>query len=178
LLRRLPPRDIEGPPLTDPKLWRLRVDGLVGRPKTYSVDDIRAFEPAEATMPFICVEGWDTWAKWKGVILKKIIEDVRPLPEACWLTLYAYSEYTDSLFIRDAMDGRTMLAYGYEGGDLPAENGGPLRLVVPFKLAYKSVKWLRRIRFTNEEELGYWEIRGYPPEAEIPGETKMKYGLE
>jgi DMSO/TMAO reductase YedYZ molybdopterin-dependent catalytic subunit len=178
LLRRLPPRDIEGPPLTDPKLWRLRVDGLVGRPKTYSMDDIRAFEPAEATMPFICVEGWDTWAKWKGVILKKIIEDVRPLPEACWLTLYAYSEYTDSLFIRDAMDGRTMLAYGYEGGDLPAENGGPLRLVVPFKLAYKSVKWLRRIRFTNEEELGYWEIRGYPPEAEIPGETKMKYGLE
>ena len=124
MLRRLPPLDIEGPPLTDPKLWQLKVDGLVERPKTYSMDDIRAFEPAEATVPFVCVEGWDLWAKWKGVTLKRIIEDVRPLPDACWLTFYAYSEYTDSLFIRDAMDERTMLAYGYEEGDLPAGERG------------------------------------------------------
>jgi len=178
MLRRLPPLDIEGPPLTDLKLWQLKVDGLVERPKTYSMGDIKAFEPTEATVPFVCVEGWDLWVKWKGVILKRIIEDVRPLPEACWLTFYAYSEYTDSLFIKDAMDERTMLAYGYEDGDLPAENGGPLRLVVPFKLAYKSVKWLRRISFMREEELGYWEIRGYPPEAGIPDQTKIKYGLE
>ncbi|HTX43908.1 MAG TPA: molybdopterin-dependent oxidoreductase [Methanocella sp.] len=178
MLRKLPALDIEGPPLADPEKWRLEVDGMVERPKTYSIREIRSFEPSEATMPFVCVEGWDMWVKWKGVALKKIVEDVRPLPGACWLTFYAYSEYTDSLFIADAMDARTMLAYGYEDGDLLPENGGPLRLVVPFKLAYKSVKWLRRISFVREEELGYWETRGYPPEAGIPDQTRMKYGLE
>ncbi len=178
MLRKLPALDIEGPPLADPEKWQLQVDGMVERPRTYSIQEIRSLEPSEATLPFVCVEGWDMWVKWKGVPLRRIIEAVRPMPGACWLTFYAYSEYTDSLFIDDAMDGRTMLAYGYEGGDLPAENGGPLRLVVPFKLAYKSVKWLRRISFGNREEPGYWEIRGYPPEAGIPDETKMKYGLE
>jgi DMSO/TMAO reductase YedYZ molybdopterin-dependent catalytic subunit len=177
MLRRLPPVDIEGPPLTDPRLWQLKVDGMVERPRTYSMDDIKALEPVEDTMPFVCVEGWDLWVKWKGVRLRHIIEEVGPLQHACWLTFYSYSEYSDSLFIRDAMDERTILAYGYDGGDLPAANGGPLRLVVPFKLAYKSVKWLQRISFVDEEELGYWELRGYPPEAGISDETKMKYDI-
>jgi DMSO/TMAO reductase YedYZ molybdopterin-dependent catalytic subunit len=175
--KKLPALDIEGPPIADPAHWQLRVGGLVERPRSYSMGDIKAFEPAEATVPFVCVEGWDMWVKWKGVPLWRIIGDVKPLPDACWLTFYAYSEYTDSLYIEDAMDGRTMLAYGYEDEDLPTENGGPLRLVVPFKLAYKSVKWLQRIDFVDSEERGYWEMRGYPPEAGIPEETKMKYGL-
>jgi DMSO/TMAO reductase YedYZ molybdopterin-dependent catalytic subunit len=177
MLKKLPALDIEGPPLADPMQWSLKVDGMVENPLTYSINDIRRMEPVEATLPFICVEGWDMWVKWKGVPLKRIIEDVKPLPGACWLTFYAYSEYTDSLFIQDAMDERTMLVYGYEDGDLPVENGGPLRLVVPFKLSYKSVKWVQRISFVDSEELGYWEVRGYPPEAGIPEETKMKYGL-
>ncbi len=177
MLRKLPALDVEGPPLADPLHWQLRVDGMVERPRTYSIQELRELEPAEATMPFVCVEGWDMWVKWKGVRLRRIIDDVKPLPGACWLTFYAYSEYTDSLFIDDARDERTMLAYGYEDGGLPPENGGPLRLVVPFKLAYKSVKWLQRISFMDSEELGYWETRGYPPEAGIPEETKMKYGL-
>jgi len=70
-----------------------------------------------------------------------------------------------------------LLAYGYEDGDLPAENGGPLRLVCHSKLAYKSVKWLQRISFVGSEEPGYWEARGYPPEAGIPEETRMKYDI-
>jgi methionine sulfoxide reductase catalytic subunit len=177
MLRRLPPLDIEGPPLTDPKLWQLKVNGMVERPKTYSMDEIKAFKPVEPTDPFVCVEGWDMWVKWKGVPLKSIIDDVKPLPGACWLTFYSHSEYTDSLFLKDAADERTILAYEYEGEDLPQENGGPLRLVVPFKLAYKSVKWLTGIRFAAEEELGYWETRGYPPEAGISDNTKEKYDI-
>ncbi len=175
--KKLPALDVEGPPLADPEQWQLKVDGRVERPRTYSIQEIRALEPVEPTAPFVCVEGWDMWVKWTGVRLKRIVEDVKPLPGACWLTFYAYSEYTDSLFIKDAMDDRTILAFGYEDGPLPAENGGPLRLVVPFKLAYKSVKWLQRIRFVDSEEPGYWETRGYPAEAGIPDETKMKYDI-
>lgn|GEM_PF-4696466 len=104
------------------------MDGLVARPRTYSIDDIRAMEPVEPTEPFVCVEGWDMWVKWKGVLLKKIIEDVGPLPGACWLTFYSYSEYTDSLFMKDAMDERTILAYGLEGG-YPPEAGIPVQIL-------------------------------------------------
>lgn len=177
MLRSLPVLDIEGPPLTDPGLWSLKVDGLVDNPKVYSMDEIRSFEAVESTVPFVCVEGWDLWVKWKGVTLRKIIEDVKPLPDAKWLTFYAYSEYTDSLSMENSMDERTMLAYGLNDEDLPAEHGGPLRLVVPFMLAYKSVKWLTRISFVREEEPGYWEVRGYPPDAGIPDQIRMKYGI-
>ena len=177
MLKKLPVLDVEGPPLTDPQQWRLKVDGLVERPATFSIQEIRAMEPAEATLPIICVEGWDMWVKWKGVGLGAIADRVRPRPEAGWLTIYSYSEYTDSLSIGDARDPRTMLVYGLEDGDLPLENGGPLRLVVPFKLAYKSVKWVTRIQFVEAEELGYWEVRGYPPEAGIPDQKREEYGL-
>ncbi len=102
--KKLPALDIEGPPLTDTKHWQLKVDGLVEHPKTFSIDEIKAFKPVEPTEPFVCVEGWDMWVKWKGVELKKIIDHVKPLPGACWVTFYSYSEYTDSLFMKDAMD--------------------------------------------------------------------------
>jgi DMSO/TMAO reductase YedYZ molybdopterin-dependent catalytic subunit len=177
VLRKLPVLDIEGPPLADPRQWQLKVDGLVERPRAYSIEDIRSFEATEATMPFVCVEGWDLWAKWKGTLLRNIIDDVKPLPEAKFCTFYSYSEYTDSLSLELARDERTILAYGYEGDELPAENGGPLRLVVPFLFAYKSVKWLTRISLVKEEELGYWEMRGYPAAALIPEEIKMKYDI-
>ena len=177
MLKKLPVLDVEGPPLADLARWQLKVDGLVERPTTFDIGEIRAMEATEATLPMICVEGWDMWVPWKGVGIGEIVRRVRPRPEAQWLTFYSYSEYTDSLSLADALDERTLLVYGLEGGDLPVENGGPLRLVVPFKLAYKSVKWVVRIAFVAAEELGYWEARGYPPEAGIPDEKRMEYDL-
>ena len=177
MLKKLPVLDIEGPPLANPQQWTLKIDGMVERPTTYSIREIKDMDSTEATVPIICVEGWDMWVRWKGVQLRDIIMQAGPLPEAKWLTFYSYSEYTDSLSLEDARDERTMLAYGMEGDDLPAENGGPLRLIVPFKLAYKSVKWVTRISFVDSEELGYWEVRGYPPEAGVPDQKRIEYGI-
>jgi DMSO/TMAO reductase YedYZ molybdopterin-dependent catalytic subunit len=177
MLKKLPVLDIEGPPLADPRQWQLKIDGLVENPATFGIREIREMEPTEATLPIICVEGWDMWVPWKGVRLRDIISRAGAKPAAQWLTFYSYSEYTDSLSMEDAMDERTMLVYGLDGGDLPAENGGPLRLVVPFKLAYKSVKWVTRISFVDSEEPGYWEVRGYPPDAGLPDDKREEYGL-
>ncbi len=177
MLKKLPVLDIEGPPLADPEQWTLKVDGLVERPAVFSIREIREMNPVDTTLPIICVEGWDMWVRWNGVRLGDIIRRVGPGPGAKWLTFYSYSEYTDSLSMEDAMDDRTLLAFGLDGADLPAENGGPLRLVVPFKLAYKSVKWVTRISFVASEELGYWEVRGYPPEAGITDDKREEYGL-
>ena len=168
---------MEGPPLANPGLWAVKVAGLVERPLVFGIADIKAMEASDQTLPFICVEGWDLWVRWKGVRLSEIIKRVRPMEEAKFMTFYSYSEYTDSLPMKDAMDDRTMLAYGLDGESLPLEHGGPVRLVVPYLLAYKSVKWVTRITFTEFEEIGYWEERGYPPEAGIPDEKKMQYNL-
>ncbi len=177
MLKKLPVLDIEGPPLADPGQWAIKVDGLVENPATFSVQEIKEMGGTDATLPIICVEGWDMWVRWNGVRLSELIRQVRPKQDAKWLTFYSYSEYTDSLSMEDAMDERTMLVYGLDGGDLPADNGGPLRLVVPFKLAYKSVKWVTRISFVDSEELGYWEVRGYPADAGIPDDKREAYGL-
>ncbi len=177
MLKRLPVLDIEGPPLADPEQWTLKVDGLVKKPVEFSVQEIREMGKTDATLPIICVEGWDMWVRWQGILLSDLIRRVSPKEGAKWLTFYSYSEYTDSLSMDDAMDDRTMLVYGMDGEDLPAENGGPLRLVVPFKLAYKSVKWVTRISFVDSEELGYWEVRGYPADAGIPDDKREEYGV-
>ena len=177
MTKRLPALDIEGPPMRNPAEWRLRVTGLVKHKKEYSIDGIVSLESVSTTAPFVCVEGWDAWATWKGVRMRSVIEDVEPLPEAKFCTFYSYSEYTDSLPLDQARDERTILAYDYEGDPLPAEHGGPLRLLVPFLLAYKSVKWLTRIDFVDHEQPGYWEMRGYPGEARISEELRMKYDI-
>ena len=177
MLKKLPVLDVEGPPIADMARWQLKVDGLVERPATFDIGEIRAMKSTDATLPIICVEGWDMWVHWKGVRLGEIVRRVAPRPDAKWLTFYSYGEYTDSLSLEDALDERTMLVYGLDDGDLPLENGGPLRLVVPFKLAYKSVKWVTRIELAAAEELGYWEVRGYPPEAGIPDDKREEYGV-
>jgi DMSO/TMAO reductase YedYZ molybdopterin-dependent catalytic subunit len=73
MLKKLPVLDIEGLPLEDPRQWQLKVGGLVERPATYVIGEIRAIEPAKATMPIICVEGWDMWVPWKSVKLEEIV---------------------------------------------------------------------------------------------------------
>lgn len=177
MAKKLPVLDIEGPPLANREEWHVKVDGLVEQPHTFDLAELCSLEAVELTQPFICVEGWDTWVKWKGVKVSDLIRRCKPRPEAGYVTFYSYSEYTDSLSLQEALDSRTLLAYGLEGEALPLEHGGPVRLVVPFMLAYKSVKWVTRISFTEKQELGYWEVRGYPAEAGVPDEKRMQYDL-
>jgi DMSO/TMAO reductase YedYZ molybdopterin-dependent catalytic subunit len=78
----------------------------------------------------------------------------------------AEGDYTTSLFLKEMLDDDILLAYRFNGAPLEPEHGGPLRLVVPKKYAYKSVKWVRKITFMTEHELGYWEVRGYSDSAD------------
>jgi DMSO/TMAO reductase YedYZ molybdopterin-dependent catalytic subunit len=94
-------------------------------------------------------------------------------PKAKFVSFYATGgRYHDSLSIQEALEPETMLAYRVNEKDLPPENGFPLRLVVPRMYAYKSVKWVERIVFTEKQETGYWEKSGYPTDGSIPGLEK------
>jgi DMSO/TMAO reductase YedYZ molybdopterin-dependent catalytic subunit len=85
---------------------------------------------------------------------------VEPFREAGFVTVVAEGDYTTSLPLEDLLDDDVLLAYRLDDKPLKLLHGGPLRLVVPKKYAYKSAKWVRRLRFTGEQELGYWEKRG------------------
>ena len=91
-------------------------------------------------------------------------------PKAKFVTFIAVGGYyRDSLSIKEALEPDTMVAYKVNEKDLAPENGFPLRLIIPRMYAYKGVKWIERIVFTEEQEVGYWEQSGYSVDGSIPG---------
>lgn len=99
----------------------------------------------------------------------QIFSKVKISPKAKYVSFHATGgKYMDSLSIQEALEAETMLAYRLNGKDLPPQNGFPLRLVIPRMYAYKGVKWVEQIVFTEKQEVGYWERFGYPVDGSIP----------
>ena len=108
--------------------------------------------------------------RWEGVHLKELFSKVKISPQAKFVTFHATGgKYKDSLSIQEALETDTLLAYKVDGQDLPPENGFPLRLIIPRMYAYKGAKWVEKIVFTETQEVGYWEQRGYSADGSIPG---------
>jgi len=174
---RLPPdqREIDhlpalhvGPvPRFDPATWDLRIEGEVRNPMRLTYDEVRGLPTTISVSDFHCVEGWSTLdLAWEGVRFSDLCDAVSPTPRAHFVTIGCENDYTTSLPLEDMLRPDVLLAWGLDGQDLPSEKGFPLRLVVPHKYAYKSAKWVRWVRFTFEQELGYWEQRGYSDSAD------------
>ncbi|MGD8507020.1 MAG: molybdopterin-dependent oxidoreductase, partial [Candidatus Bathyarchaeota archaeon] len=134
---------------------RLTFEELSELPKVVNVSD------------FHCVTGWSKLDnKWEGVAFKTISDMIQPLKKAKYVTVVAEENYTTSLPIEDMQEDDVLLAYKLNDKPLEPEHGGPLRLIVPKKYAYKSAKWVRKLRFTEKQELGYWEKRGHSNKAD------------
>jgi DMSO/TMAO reductase YedYZ molybdopterin-dependent catalytic subunit len=105
-----------------------------------------------------------------GVRLADVLREAEPLPTATFVIFHALGgTYSDSLTLAESLDPEVMLADTLDGAPLPRDHGGPLRLVVPSQLGYKSVKWVTRVELTGVREIGYWEHYGYAVEAPLPG---------
>jgi len=154
-------------PVFNQASWSFEAYGLVEKPLKLSWGDFLSLPRHTSISDVHCVEGWSRLDnRWEGVSFRTIIEMVKPKPEARFCTIECEGSYTTSLPIEDLMDEDVLFAYRLDGKELSPEHGGPLRLVVPKKYAYKSAKWVRRIKFTKEQELGYWEKRGYSDTAD------------
>ena len=158
----------EGPiPKFDPKSWDFVVEGLVKNPVRLTYEEFLKLPKVVSVSDFHCVTGWSKLdIKWEGIAFKTISDLVKPLKEARFVTVVAEGDYTTSLPLEDLLDDDVLLAYRLDDKSLEPKHGGPLRLVVPKKYAYKSAKWVRKLRFTKEQELGYWEKRGYSNTAD------------
>jgi DMSO/TMAO reductase YedYZ molybdopterin-dependent catalytic subunit len=167
LSKGFPVLDLGVRPEIDPETWVLSIIGLVKNPVVWRWNDFSAQPKVEDVSDFHCVTTWSTFDnRWEGVPFKKIIETVRPKPEARWLFFTAYDDYTTDLPLSVCNDDDVMLAWAWNGKPLTREHGGPVRMLVPKRYAWKSAKWIKEIVFAAENRLGFWEVRGYSDTAD------------
>jgi thiosulfate reductase cytochrome b subunit len=140
------------------KDFRLKVGGLVEHPIELSLEDLRALGKEAYISMHHCIQGWSGIAQWGGLSLKRLIEIVKPRPEAKVIAFYSYGdalyggEYYDTQTIERALKARCLLAYEMNRAPLPKAYGAPLRLRVENQLGYKMVKWIERIDFIETEK--------------------------
>lgn len=157
---------------TDP--WTIKIDGLVDRPGDYSVDDILAAVSLEERIyRFRCVEAWSMVVPWVGFELADLLERVGVQPSAQYVAFETAVlpdvmpgvrspvlewPYREGLRLDEAMHPLTLLANGIYDEPIPNQNGAPLRLVVPWKYGFKSIKSIVRISLTAEQPLTSWNM--------------------
>src|SRR5207253_10033559 len=130
--------------------WRLAVDGMVARPASFSLAELKSFPARSQITHLACEEGWSFIAEWIGVPLSHVLNLAGTLPDARYVVYFSIqSHWWDSVDMADALHPQTLLTYGMNGGDLPVGHGGPLRLRIPGQLGYKSVKYVTRLTLTD-----------------------------
>jgi DMSO/TMAO reductase YedYZ molybdopterin-dependent catalytic subunit len=130
--------------------WRLTVDGMVARPGTFSLAQLKGYPSRSQITMVQCEEGWSYIAEWIGVPLSHILDAVGAQPEARYVVYFSIQpDWWESMDMADALHPQTFLTYGMNGDELPVGNGGPLRMRVPRQLGYKSVKFITHLTVTD-----------------------------
>jgi DMSO/TMAO reductase YedYZ molybdopterin-dependent catalytic subunit len=134
--------------------WRLSVEGLVARPGSFSLADLKLLPSRTQITRHVCEEGWSAIAEWTGVPLSRVLDTAGLLPSARFVSFYSYDDWADCIDMLDALHPQTILAYGMNGQDLPIPHGAPVRLRVETQMGYKSMKYLQRIVVRDEFDDG------------------------
>jgi DMSO/TMAO reductase YedYZ molybdopterin-dependent catalytic subunit len=130
--------------------WRLSINGMVAKPASFSLDQLKNY-PSHSQITMVqCEEGWSYIAEWIGVPLSQILQATDVHPQARYVVYYSIDpDWWESIDMADALHPQTFLVYGMNGDELPVGNGGPLRLRVPRQLGYKSVKFITHMTVTD-----------------------------
>jgi len=153
--------------------WEVQVGGLVNNPKTFSIDDLRKFEVVEERIYRMrCVEAWSMVIPWMGFPISKLLAEVEPKAEAKYVRFETLVDtdqmpgikknpwyqwpYIEGLRVDEAMHELTLMATGLYGKDLLPQNGAPIRLVVPWKYGFKSIKSIVKIDLVTEMPTSLW----------------------
>jgi sulfoxide reductase catalytic subunit YedY len=154
--------------------WLVAVDGLVNKPTTFDLDQIRSFPQEERVYRLRCVEAWSMVIPWIGFPLAKLLEKVEPTAQAKYVAFQTLHDpkrmpnqltgvlpwpYVEGLRLDEAMHPLTILATGLYGEALPPQNGAPVRLVVPWKYGFKSIKSIVRISLVAEQPPATWNMQ-------------------
>jgi sulfoxide reductase catalytic subunit YedY len=151
--------------------WSVEVGGLVQNPKTYALEDLMKFEQKERIYRLRCVEAWSMVIPWTGFELAALLNDVQPMTSAKYVRFVTLMDrkqmpgegnltypwpYDEGLRLDEAMHRLTIIATGLYGESLPNQDGAPLRLVVPWKYGFKSIKAIVKIELTDKQPETFW----------------------
>src|ERR1700716_1888144 len=155
--------------------WTVEVGGLVNKPKTYDLDDLLKLAPQEERIyRHRCVEGWSMVIPWAGFPLAALLKQVEPLSSSRYVAVDALLDrkrlpnqntsvlawpYVEGLRLDEAMNPLAILATGLYGGTLPPQDGAPIRLVVPWKYGFKSIKSIVKIKLVPDQPETTWNIQ-------------------
>jgi len=153
--------------------WMVKIDGMVEKEMELGFDDLLAKMPLEERLyRHRCVETWSMAVPWSGFALKSLVEMAKPLGSAKYLQMQTFKDvrmapgqrdflypwpYTEGLTIEEATNDLSFIATGLYGKPIPKQNGAPLRLAVPWKYGFKSVKSITRFTFTDKRPKSFWE---------------------
>ena len=160
----------------EPRPWSVVVDGEVDNPGTYSYEDlVKSHKLEDRVYRFRCVEAWSMVIPWVGIPLADMIKRLGPKNDAKYVAFETLNDpermpgqsravldwpYREGLRMDEAMHPLTLMAVGLYGEELPTQNGAPIRLVVPWKYGFKSIKSIVRISFTKEQPPTSWNMAG------------------
>lgn len=148
-------------PHIDTADWQFTVSGLA-QGKILSWQDFMDMPQSEFTADFHCVTRWSKLdVTWRGVKVTDFLKEIDIDPSAVHVMEHCYGGYTTNISLADFSLSENFFAHTLFGEPLPAEHGGPMRLVVPHLYAWKSAKWINGLEFLPEMELGFWERNGY-----------------
>ena len=146
--------------------WSLTIGGAVTTPVTWSWTDFLAQPQFKDVSDFHCVTSWSRYDnQWEGVSFKHLMAVVQPLPLAKFVLFKSYDDYTTNLPLEACNDADVLLTYKWNGRPLTKEHGGPVRMIIPKRYAWKGAKWIKEITFSDRDEKGFWEVRGYSNSA-------------
>jgi DMSO/TMAO reductase YedYZ molybdopterin-dependent catalytic subunit len=142
--------------------WKLKIDGEVEHPVELSWRNFMDLPQSDDVSDFHCVTTWSKLdMEWKGVRFADLAALVMPKDTATHVLCYGYDDYTTNLSLEEALKPDVLLVHTVYGEPLPADHGGPVRMITPQLYAWKGSKWINRIEFLSKNRLGFWEERGY-----------------
>lgn len=158
-------------PVVDAALWTLPITGLVNNPKTYTLDELKAFESMDQVITMACISNPVAGdligtTRWTGVSFQKILDEIQPTPEGKFMRISAADGFDEILDLEVArQDPNVMLCYAWNGEPLTAAHGFPLRIYIPNRYGMKQPRWITSMEVIPEWEAGYWVRRGWSKEA-------------
>jgi DMSO/TMAO reductase YedYZ molybdopterin-dependent catalytic subunit len=167
-------------PSVNESAWSVSVGGLVAKPKTYTLDDLKSLPKVSQYDTFICVSnvingGLISNAEWGGIRLSDLFADVGGVSQgATYVVFHSIDGYSVGVPIARALGPSSMLAYEMNGVALPQRHGYPLRAVIPGLYGMMSAKWVRQVDLVDSAYLGFWQTRGWSNDATVQTVTFIR----
>jgi DMSO/TMAO reductase YedYZ molybdopterin-dependent catalytic subunit len=160
---------IKGPQKINISTYQLKITGLVKNPQNYTYQEVLStFQSYKKVVTLNCVEGWSVTILWEGILIKDLLNQAQPDPNATTIIFKASDGYTTSFPLNYTTDNTILLAFKMNNATLPPERGYPFQLVAESKWGYKWIKWVTEIELSNNLNYhGFWERRGYSNDGDL-----------